>query len=312
MESIAYKLNLTTRQLYILIGFVIILFSIPLSFSLVKNTQIFKSRAQEAKSGVSGKAEIGKSPVTNPKEVPATSPLSDLNKSVENLNQPSQSGAAGENGSLNTAFGPTLTLKITLEGRPSENQTAKIFVGIATGIPATKPTYVLSFTVDFPASGSFSGLSLAGLNPGSSYTAYVKGPAQIDMASTFTLSPTESVLNNGQALELPSGDLNEDNTINSADYTIALNLYGATPISSNWNERVDFNWDGVINNMDLAYVLKNFGKTGASGTWFSPPPIATGSATPATSGASLIPPSGSRTGGPASPSGGYWFYMPAL
>jgi len=103
------------------------------------------------------------------------------------------------------------------------------------------------------------------------------------------MSPTETNLNSSQPLFLTTGDLNEDNTINSADYTIAKNLYGTTPASSEWNFRVDFNLDGIINNVDLAYIIKNFGKTGVSSTWLSAPATATGS---------------------GSPSGGYWLWVP--
>lgn len=296
IQDFADKLNLTKKQLLGLIGFVLILFSIPLSFSLAKSSQIFRSRADEIKKTATSSAQIKKSPVTRPLEVPATSPLSKLDQ----LSETPIPTTPLEGASLNTAFGPTLNVKINLEGRPEGNQAAKVFIGIAKGTPTSKPTYTLSFTVDFPAPGEFKGLSLAGLDPGSTYTAYLKGPAQIDASSTFTMSPTETNLNNNLALLLLSGDLNEDNTINSADYTIAKAVYGTTAPSANWNERADLNKDGIINNLDLAFITKNTGKTGASNIWYSTPPQASGSATPA-------------TGGPAiGATGGYWFWMPAL
>ncbi|OGE63873.1 hypothetical protein A3A14_01515 [Candidatus Daviesbacteria bacterium RIFCSPLOWO2_01_FULL_43_38] len=336
MQDFADKLNLTRNQLFGLIGFVVILLSIPLSFSLARSSQVFRSRADELKKTATSSAQIKKSPVTQPLEVPATSPLSELEQPA-----PTPDALAS---SLNTAFGPTLNVKINLEGRPAGDQSAKVFIGIAQGTPTGKPTYVLSFTVDFPASGEFKGLSLAGLNPGSTYTAYVKGPAQIDSSSTFTMSPTETNLNNNLALLLLSGDLNEDNTINSADYTVAKAIYGATASSANWNARADLNQDGVINNLDLVYITKNTGKTGASSIWYSSQPVASGSASLTTSG-SATPATGGpatgTTGGPArnasysdaggparnasysdaggparnasySDAGGYWFWMPAI
>lgn len=294
------------KQILIIAGFLLALISIPLSFTLIKNTQIFQSQANLEKKSTSLNQQVTKvatKSATASQEVPADSPMSDLKKLLEGAPGTSTTGTSGKPDSptptpeVNLAFGPTLNFKVTLEGRAAGKNAAKIFIGIASGGATTKPTYILTFTVDVPDSGSFSGLSLAGLNPGSSYTAYVKGPAQIDSASTFSMGPTESSLNNGQAITLLSGDLNEDNTINSADYTIAKSLYGSTSASSNWNSRADFNLDKLINNLDLAYVIKNFGKTGSSSIWYSSTPTATSSGTPAASSS-------------GSPAGGYWLWIP--
>lgn len=292
--------NFTFRQILILVGFLLILAAIPLSFAMVKKTQIFKSRAQETTNSKTTQQDISKrTPVTKqPWEVPSSSPLDDLQKMLE----ASSSGGTERTStptptpSLGVTVGPTLNLNINLEGRSQDNNEASVFVGIATGSATIKPTYTLSWNVDFPASGTFSDLSLAGLDPGSTYTVYLKGPGQIDAASTFVMSPTISSINNDQPLTLLSGDLNEDNTINSADYTIVKNLYNSTQDDTNWNERADFNGDGAINNFDMAYVVKNFGKTGASGIWYSSPPAASSSA--------------SLVGGVGGPPGGFWLWIP--
>lgn len=290
--------TLTRTQLIILIGFIVVVISIPLSLLLLKNAQVFKSRATEnVKKKTSTTSEkVASKETSTPLEIPVTSPLAELQKLLEGTSSatgtPTPTPAA-----VNLAFGPTLNTKIILEGRPKDKYKAKVFLGLSQGTASAIPKYLLTFTVDFPDSGIFQGLSLAGLNPGSIYTAYIKGPAQIDSASTFTMSPTESTLNNNQPLTLFSGDLNEDNTINSTDYTIIKSLYGSNKGSPKWNERADFNIDGVINNLDLAYVLKNFGKTGASGTWYSPIPTTSSSATP----------TATKSG---SPSGGYWLWVP--
>lgn len=288
--------SLTRTQILALAGFLLILVSIPLTFTLVKRSQTFKSKASE----VRDLPEIEGSASAKLREVPSTSPLTELQKLLETSKEEEGQPTPTPIPAANLAFGPTMTIKINIEGRPQNNQAAKVFIGLSAGAATTKPKYVLSFTVDIPASGIFSGLSLAGLNPGSTYTAYLKGPGQIDTASTFVMGPTESQLNNNLPVLLLSGDLNEDNTINSADYTIAKSLYRSTFSSSNWNERADFNLDKVINNMDLVYITRNFGKTGASGTWYSPIPTATSSAT--------------RSGTPAiggyESSGGYWIWVP--
>ncbi|MCL5784468.1 MAG: dockerin type I domain-containing protein [Patescibacteria group bacterium] len=299
--------ELTKQQILIIIGFILILASIPIAFVLIKNTQSLDSRAQGKKTT----AQIP-GPVTQPREVPHDSTLADINKLLEA--SPTPTVAASSSYGANLSFGPTLNLKIAIEGRTAGNYATKAFVGVASGGVATKPQYLLSFTVDFPPSGAFTGLSLAGLTVGSTYTAYIKGPAQIDNGITFVMSPTETNLNDGQPITLTSGDLNEDNTINSADYTIAKNLYGTTSASASWNSRADINGDGVVNNLDLSYILNNFSKTGSSGIWYSsPPPVATGSASLNTTlpiGGYDSTPSGSEPKG--SNQGGYWIWVPAM
>lgn len=281
MGGLAEKLNLSNKELLGIIVFVLILGTIPVAFALVKSSQILNSNASTT-------PKASPTPVTKAHEVPNTSPLSGL-----------ATPPPSPTPDIAVTFGPTLSFKIAMEGRAANDEAGKVFIGIGAGQPTTRPTYVLSFTVNVPSSGSFQGLSLAGLNLNSGYTAYIKGPSQIDVAIPFTMVPTNNVLNNNQPINLLSGDLNEDNVINSADYTIARNAYGSTKSSSKWDPLADFNNDGVINNLDLAFIIKNFGKTGASGAWYSsPPPVATSSATPATS-------SGGTSG-----VGGYWMWVP--
>ncbi len=201
-----------------------------------------------------------------------------------------------------TNFGPTLSFSSILEGRPKDNQATKMFVGITEGNLSANPKFLLSFTVDLPSTGQYSNLSLAGLNPGTRYTALLKGSAQIATSSAFIMSPTVSNINEGQPINLLSGDLNEDNVINSADYIIAQKALGTTPASPNWNENVDLNKDGIINAFDLGIIAKNMNKTGESGAWTSPIP------TTATPSAGLSSPS---VGGPNNEAG-HWIWVPNL
>lgn len=308
-------LELTKIQLIAIASFVLVLISIPLGSILVKNSQIFKSSAQEVRR-TPNQQNISSKVATNSasKPVPKSSPLSDLNKLLEMGTGTSSPSSVPT--STGVDFGSTLSAKIAIEGRASDNQAAKVFLGIAAGNPQAKPTYLVSFTVDFPKSGVFSGISLAGLNVGTTYTAYLKGPAQIDSSSTFVMGPSETTLNNNQPLTLLSGDLNEDNIINSTDYALAKNSYGATPGSPKWNERADFNLDGLINNLDIAYVTKNYGKTGASEPWYSTPPAtptASGSATATSSGTPVGSPSGGyESSDDASNPSGYWMWVPSF
>lgn len=243
--------------------FVFVMISIPIGAYLASQTTTFKSKAQEVKPSPS--------PQKSPK--PAASPAKELLK----LSEP-----APESQTPATSFGPTLSLKIGFEGRPKDKHSGRLFIGIVEGIISLNPKFLLSFTLDLPSSGIYEGLSLAGLNPGTRYSALLKGTSQIASASAFIMSPTVTNLNNGQAITLLSGDLNEDNTINSQDYSIAQKALGL------WNENADFNKDGVINTFDLAIITKNFGKIGDSGAWTSPLPKS------------------------ATPSGGYWLWVPGL
>ena len=204
----------------------------------------------------------------------------------------------------------------------------KLFVGIADNTTATLK-YLLSFTVDMPASGAFKGISLAGLEVGSSYKAILKGPAQLATSSAFVMGPSATELNGGNPIFLLSGDLNEDNVINTADYSIVKSAIGSKPEAANWNDNVYFNKDGVINAIDLGIVIKNFGKTGASGVWVSTPPAtSSGSLSPiggpestssGSPGGSIPPPPGAPAQTNGSPregilngEAGYWFWMPKL
>lgn len=213
---------------------------------------------------------------------------------------PSPSSEPSET-TIATSYGPTLSLKVALEGRPADNQKSRLFVGIVEGSLTSNPKFLLSFTIDVPAGGSYENLSLAGLTPGSSYTALLKGSAQIATSSAFTMSPNVTNLNGGGPLTLISGDLNDDNVINSSDYSIVQKALGATIKSAKWNENADFNKDEVINTFDLGLVKKNMGKAGASGAWTSPIPQVS------TPSASLSAPA---VGSPDESSGGYWIWVP--
>lgn len=265
----------------------------------------FKADTEGSTQGESSRA-VSFSP--GPVEVPPTSPLTELKNNLEAQSSPKPNTSTTPNVQVN--LGPTLSFKANLEGRPSDNQAGKVFVGIASGQPTGAPQYLLSFLVDVPANGMFSNLSLAGLSIGSTYTAYLKGPSQIATSSAFILKPTATDL--GQVTML-SGDLNDDNVINNADAGIIRPILGARPNSTNWNPKADINADNVINNFDLGFITKNTGKVGASGAWTVQPQVSTPSAEMIHSAPSEH--SGQFIGGPESPgdkSGGYWMWVPKI
>lgn len=275
--------------------YIFLLISIPVGTYLASQYQTVQSRAQEVKPA---------KPVAKVTPKPTVSPAKQLLGSSQ-VTSPDQTSSPtptpASSTEVATSFGPTLSLKAVLEGRPAGNQTTKLFVGIVEGTLTANPKFLLSFSVNLPASGEYSNLSLAGLNPGSRYTALLKGAAQIATASAFTMSPAVTSVNEGQPLALLSGDLNDDNAINSADYSIAQKALGATAKSSTWNESADLNKDGVINAFDLGIIAKNMGLIGASGAWTSPIPKTS------TPSASLNTPA---VGSPDEGTNGYWLWIP--
>lgn len=257
----------TLKQKLLLAGFVILVISIPVGSYLLSERQTVTSKAEEKIDRSILKLEPLQE--VSP-QIPTTPEIPDPSSSV--------------------SYGPTLNFKVNPEGRPQGKMATKIFVGIAEGKPIGTPTYLLQFNVDLPDSGAFEGLSLAGLTSGNLYTAFLKAPAQIATSSAFLMVPTTTTLNSGNPINLTTGDLNEDNLINSADYVIAKSALGASPSSSNWNSLVDFNLDNIINSLDLGIILKNMSKIGETGVWVSPTPQ-----------------------GSASPSGqGYWLFIPNI
>lgn len=284
----------------ILLGiYIFILLSIPIGAYLVSQATQIKSQASEtktitkAKSASDSAKETGKLAAFLQANSPANNPS--VKKSSPT---PTSTSTALESTTIATSFGPTLNLKIQIDGRPAGNQATKLFVGIISGTNLQSPQYLLSFTVDIPANGEFKNLSLAGLSAGNIYTAILKGDAQIATSSAFTMSPSSTNLNSGQPVTMLSGDLNQDNVINQSDLTIAQSAAGQT------SSPADLNKDGIVNSLDLAIINKNMGKTGATGAWQSTPPSKV-----ATPSASLSGDSSPPTGGPNDPAG-YWVWVP--
>lgn len=277
----------STFKLRILLGiYIFIILSIPVGAYLASQNQTYKSKASETTTKV---VKSSPSPTPSSKLPPAKQllSLSEANLPSEDTADlaPSSPSPQPSSPTIATSFGPTLSLKATLEGRPKDNQATKLFVGIVEGILSANPKFLLSFSVNLPANGAYSNLSLAGLTSGSKYTALLKGSTQIATSSAFIMSPTVANLNNGEAINLLTGDLNEDNVVNSSDYTIVQKALGTNSKSPGWNDALDFNKDGLVNTFDLAIVFKNLGQIGASGAWTSPlPKVATPSAGLATGG----------------------------
>lgn len=309
------KFKISMRDRFIIGGIVLLILLIPAGAYVLSLRYKTQSEASEYNF-----------PVTSPKTEATSS--SRLQDALDRLNQQNGSSSTGSTNGIQTTtdtglddssisdsqliLGPTLGFSVILQGRPLDNQSTKAFLGIAAGTVTARPTYLLSFMVNIPASGSFDGISLSGLDTGQTYTAYLKGESQIATSSSFTVKATPTNL---AALNLTTGDVNEDNVIDSLDYNLVKAAVGATPSSSKWNALFDFNMDNVINSWDLNIVLANLNKTGASGAWYSYSPITTAS----TSGLLKTSPIGSQSGEitpgtqtqPAfTDKKGYWMWVP--
>lgn len=287
----------TFKQRLLLGVYIFMIISIPVGAYLSSQYTNTKSSAQEPKRALPSSKPISK--LTSAKQELLNSTQANANSTS---GQPSPTPADSSSPTVATSFGPTLSLKATLEGRPATDQSTKLFVGIVEGVLTSNPKFLLNFTVDLPKDGTYTNLSLAGLQPGTQYTALLKGSAQIASSVTFVMSPDITNLNNGAPINMLTGDLNQDNVINSADYAISQKAIGSTPNSANWNENADFNKDGVVNIFDLSLVSKNLGQTGASGAWTSPIPNV---ATPSAAILGTTAPVGSPEQG-----SGYWIWVP--
>lgn len=247
--------DISTKEKIILVSIAILLLLIPAGTYALS----LRFKTVSSASSAAGKTGGGQ------KEVPNTSSLDDLKTQLaQKTGVDTSTQSPTPEPTPEVFFGPTLKFKIILEGRPTTRQATKLFVGIASGKPATgaTPQYILSYQVDVPDSGDYTNLSLAGLTQGSTYTAYLKGPAQIATSSSFLLNPT---INDLGTKKLITGDVNEDNIINQLDYDLLKAKIGTTPKSSNWNPNLDFNLDNIVNSWDLGIISAHLGTVGESG-----------------------------------------------
>lgn len=297
-------LILEHKKIFIIL-FIGLLVSIPSLAFLIKQRTSFESDAASVRTYTNAVTDESTS---SAQEVPIDSPFNTLlgNQGQKSSPTPTPTDDGDLGLSSELTFGPTLNFKLLIEGRPTKNQAAKIFVGLASGDLTDNPSYLLSFTVDIPTTGVYQGLSLAGLTINETYTAYIKGPAQLATASAFVVRPNITELNSGFAINMTSGDLNEDNIINNSDYQIELSAYGTTPVSPNWNSNLDLNKDNLVNLLDLSIITKNQGKVGAGNVYVSK--VSSGSAN--INPQQLIKPPLQGSASPSGKVGGYWMWVP--
>lgn len=292
LRSIHQEINRSTGTKITFFLFLMLLLIIPSGVFLL-------SERYKVQKGLNFGLNLNK-PITNiPKEVPNLSPIDELKNALKNLTSDQQTPPA--------PLGPSMDLKISLEGRPLNNFSTKLFLGLAQGEEAIRnPEYLLILQIDIPKSGEYKNISLAGLSPGTSYVVYLKGLNTIDQAVKFNLGTNIVKLNNLEAIRLTAGDLNEDNIINNDDVKIVQKFLGATSKLETYSQNADFNLDGVINNFDLKIVSDNLNKAGDSGPWFSKIKPSTGTTLPESSS------SGLENEMIKEVEGGYWLFVPTI
>ena len=136
----------------------------------------------------------------------------------------------------------------------------------------------LPHTLNFqfrPVSGGASFLRSVPLNPDGSFTVsqippnkyilWVKGAKWL--ASVVPADCSGGPVNN-VALELPAGDANNDNGVDSSDFGIFIGAYGDTydihSAAQTDDSASDFNEDGSIDSSDFGLLIGSYGQMGAS------------------------------------------------
>ena len=61
----------------------------------------------------------------------------------------------------------------------------------------------------------------------------------------------------------PRSDANNDNKVDSEDFGLLVNTYGAAAGDSDYNANADFNADGSVNVRDFGLPVNNYGRVGA-------------------------------------------------
>jgi hypothetical protein len=95
----------------------------------------------------------------------------------------------------------------------------------------------------------------------------VKGPKFL--ANSGSVSLPGSGTTNAEMGLMRAGDANNDNVVNTTDFTILKSSTGRACGDPAYDDRADFNGDCVVNINDFVLLRGNFGQSGA-------PPISPG------------------------------------
>jgi hypothetical protein len=152
---------------------------------------------------------------------------------------------------------PIIVGHVTWQGRPLQPAALQ-------QLPITLTLKSAAGETDYPiqnsdASGFFTD-SVTGL-PSGLYLWRVDGPKYL--ASSGTVTITGAWTTSVEAGLMRAGDCNDDNVVNSMDFTILKSTFGKSNGQPGYDGRADFTGDTVVNSLDFSLLKGNFGQAGA-------------------------------------------------
>ena len=92
-------------------------------------------------------------------------------------------------------------------------------------------------------------------------TLHIKGAKYL--AANIAYDVRQNPMPNAQ-VTLPTGDANNDNSVDSSDFGLLIGAYGSSSaiIGSGYDPNIDFNGDGIIDSTDFGLLIGNFGSVG--------------------------------------------------
>ncbi len=146
---------------------------------------------------------------------------------------------------------------VNWQGRPAQpSALQQLPITLTLKSAATELNYPSQAT---DATGYFTN-SLAGVTSGL-YLYRAKGPKYL--ANSGTVDLTGGAVTNLEIGPMIVGDANDDNRINSLDFTILRNTFGKASGDPGYDGRAEFNGDNVVSTLDFNLLRGNFGLAGA-------------------------------------------------
>ena len=109
-------------------------------------------------------------------------------------------------------------------------------------------------TVAVDAEGKKAGIGFSQL-ANAEHKVWTKPQAYLSQVLNLTFSEGTTI-SASYSTAFKAGDLNDDNEINSLDYSLFVNKYGSD------DALADFNGDGEVNSLDYTIFLRNYGESG--------------------------------------------------
>lgn len=114
---------------------------------------------------------------------------------------------------------------------------------------------VFSTVANVDAAGNF---TVGDLTPGT-YSVAVKTATTLQVIQNTTLSSGANAVDFGQ---LQSGDANNDNYVDLADFSLLSDAFLLLPGEPGYDTATDFNKDGIVDLIDFSILSTNFGRIG--------------------------------------------------